>query len=98
MKVKLLKKLRKRYSWYFNNDNFPVLIDHYNKSARIYDLELVSALNKYTLEDVKQKVKVNHDEWALRHLKTDILGKYGWSMQNSIYKQAVRRYKLKLAK
>jgi hypothetical protein len=80
MKVKLLKKLRKRYSWYFNNDNFPVLIDHHNKSVRIYDLEYVSALNKYTLEDVKEKVKVSHDEWALRHLKTDILGKYGWNM------------------
>jgi hypothetical protein len=98
MKVKLLKKLRKRYNWYFNNDNFPVLIDHYKKSVRIYDLEYVSALNRYTLDDVKQKVKVSHDEWVLRCLKTDILGKYGWNIQNSFYKKAVKRYKAKLTK
>ena len=98
MKVKLLKKLRKRYNWYFNKDKFPVLIDHYKKKCIIYDLQYVSALNKYTLEDVQQKVKVSHDEWALRHLKTDILGKYGWDINKVHYEIAVRRYKLKLIK
>jgi hypothetical protein len=93
MKVKLLKKLRKRYNWYFNNDNFPVLIDHHYKKVTIYDLEYCMNMVKYTLQDVEIKVKVSHDEWALRHLKTDILGKYGWSTQKSIYRKANRNYK-----
>ena len=98
MKVKLLKKLHKRYNWYFNNDNFPVLIDHDNKSVRIYDLEYLTKCNEYTLHDVKEKVKVSHHEWALRHLKTDILGQYGWNISKVFYGKAVRRYKSKLAK
>lgn len=98
MKIKLLKKLRKRYNWYFRSDNFPVLIDHYNKSIRVYDVEYLTERLKLTLEDVEKQVKVSHDEWAMRWLKTDILGKYGWSMGKVFYKSSVGIYKSKLTK
>lgn len=98
MKVKLLKKLRKRYNWYFNKDNFPVLIDHTEQEVTLYDLEYMCNLFDYTLEDVKQKVKISHTEWALRCLKKDILDEYGWTISRVRYKLAVRKYKKKLPK
>jgi len=98
MKVKLLKKLRKRYNWYFNDDGFPVLIDHYNKNITIYDLEYLTHKLKYTIQDLEAKVKVSHTEWALRWLKTDILKDYGWSVHKSFYRKANKNYKSKLTK
>lgn len=98
MKVKLLKKVRKRYNWYFNNDKFPVLIDHHTKSCRVYDIEYLSWFYKYSLDDIKVKVKVQTHEWALRTLKTDILGEYGWRINRYFYRRGNKVYKLKLRK
>jgi hypothetical protein len=98
MKIKLLKKLRKRYNWYFNKDKFPVLIDHSNKTATIYDIEYLAERAKYTLEDIEVKVKVNHTEWAIRYLKMDILKEWGWKYDRCVYKLAIKKYKRKLPK
>jgi hypothetical protein len=98
MKVKLLKKLHKKYSWYFNNDKFPVLIIHSQKTVRLYDLEYLTNRFNYSLEDIKEKVKVDHTEWALRCLKLDIIDQFGWDMSKVRYKLAVRNYKRKLPK
>lgn len=98
MKVKLLKKLHNRYSWYFNKEKFPVLIDNVRKTATVYDLEYVAVRNRYSLKDIEQMVKVDHTEWALRCLKIDILHEWGWNISNSKYKLAVRNYKRKLPK
>ena len=98
MKVKLLKKLRKRYNWYFNKDNFPVLIDHKEETVDIYDLESIMNRVNYSLEDVEAKVKVSHPEWALRFLKKDILGSFGWSLDKIRYKHSYKKYKRKLPK
>ena len=96
MKVKLLKKIHKKYNWYFNKNNFPVLIDHYKKNVELYDLEYMCNRFNYTMEDVKEKVKVDHTEWALRCLKKDILDEYGWNISRVRYKLAIKRYKNKL--
>lgn len=98
MKVKLLKKLRKRYEWYFKEDGFPVLLDHYEKKATLYDLEYMRHLYKYSLEDVEKNVEVPHQVWALRRLKMDIMGEYGYSMDSCIYKYALRKMKAKKRK
>jgi hypothetical protein len=98
MKIKLLKKLRKKYNWYFNKDKFPVLINHIRKTVIVYDLEYLTQRNNYTLEDVEAKVKVDHTEWAIRHLKGDILDCYGWNMSEVRYKLAYKKYKRKLTK
>lgn len=95
MKTKLLKKIRKRYEWYFNNDGFPVLIDHDKKSVTLYDVEYCTTRFNYKVEDLPTIVKVPLQEWAIRILKTDILGQYGWNISNVRYKIAVSRLKKK---
>lgn len=98
MKVKLLKKLKKRHEWYFNKEGFPVLIDHYERKATVYDLEYMRQRYSYSLEDVEKNVVVPHQVWALRRLKMDIMGEYGYSMDYCIYKYALRRLKAKKRK
>lgn len=90
MRAKLLKKLRKKYSWYFNVDNFPVLLNHETRTVRLYDLEYMCERRGYTLQDVEKKVKVSHQEWALRLMKSDILSKYGYSLQERSYRIGMR--------
>jgi hypothetical protein len=98
MKTKLLRKIRKRYDWFFNKDGFPVLIDNFKKIVTIYDFEYMCNYYEFSLEDVKEKVKVSHQEWAIRRLKLDILGNYGFSMNRGNYRLAKRIYKNKLSK
>jgi hypothetical protein len=95
MKTKLLKKIRKRYEWYFNNDGFPVLIDHYKKIVTLYDVEYCTTRLGYKVDDLPTIVKVPLQEWAIRILKIDILGQYGWNINNVRYKIAVSRLKQK---
>ncbi len=97
MKTKLLKKIRKQFSWYFNKDGFPVVINHEKQEVDIYDLEYCSKRIGYTLEEVEVKVKVSHQEWALRLLKNDILKPYGYKLQRNWYKLAVKKLKQKQA-
>jgi len=101
MKTKLLKKIRKRFNWYFNVNGFPVLIDHYYKKVTVYDLEFCMNYNKYSLEDVEAKVKCSHNEWALRHMKQKVFNSIGYNhydYTSSIYKLAIKRYNKKLVK
>jgi hypothetical protein len=83
MKIKLLKKLKKRYSWYFNKTKYPVLIDHLLKKAIVYDLEYCLEKDNFKIEELK----CEHTEYALRILKKDILTKYGWN-----YGERVNRF------
>ena len=95
MRTKLLKKLRKRYGWYFNNDGFPVLLNHYEKTVTLYDVEYLCERAKYKVEDLPTIIKVPLTEWALRHLKMDILKDYGWEFSRVRYKIASRKLKEK---
>lgn len=96
MKTKLLKKIRKRYLWYFNKQGYPVLIDKKKQTAKLYDLEYLMQQNNYTWDDVQRNVQVLHTEWAIRHLKSDILFQYGWNYNRVIYRLAMRRYENRL--
>ena len=98
MKTKLLKKLHKRYNWYFNKDGFPVLIDHIKKEAFVYDVEFLCNRFGYKVEDLPTLVKVPLTEWALRNLKMDILKEYGWSMRRCNYKAAMSSFIQRLPK
>lgn len=95
MKIKLLKKIRKRFSWYWNKDNFPVLIDHKTKSVDVLDLEYLKKYNSYTDEEVKTNVQCTIEEWAQRHLFNYITKPYGYSYKNLRYNIATRRSKIK---
>jgi hypothetical protein len=98
MKVKLLKKIRKKYNWYFNKEGFPVLINHYKQTATIYNVELACLKTDTKVEDVQKVIEVPLTTWCLRIMKRDILGIYGYSFDRSIYKIAKRNYKRKLTK
>ena len=98
MKVKVLKKLRKRYDWYFNTDGFPVLIDHIKKTVTLYDVEYLCQRNNYKVEDLPTLVKVEHTEWALRVMKWDLLQEWGWNISRVRYRIATRKLKNKQPK
>jgi hypothetical protein len=85
MNIKLLKKIRKRYDWYFNKEKYPVLICHNTKEVISIDFEYCTYISNYTLEDVKQKVKIDYTEWALRLMKVRILKNYGITYNNLLY-------------
>lgn len=96
MKVKLLKKLRKKYSWYFNKDKFPVLLNHELKTVIVYDVdECASRFTNKTKEVLLKEIEVEHHVWALRIMKRDILSRYGYSIEYSNYKLAMYRLKKK---
>ena len=95
MKIKLLKKIRKRYNWYFNKEKYPVLIDHKKKIAKVYDLEYCCKVEDIEVKSVQIFIGCKKTEWALRIMKRDILSQYGWKISRVLYKQANRIYKSK---
>lgn len=96
MKTKLLKKLHKRYNWYFNKEKYPVLIDKVLKKAIVYDFEYCCNQCGIKIEDLDNHVKCDKYEWTLRIMKRKLLSEYGWSFDRSIFKQALKRYKERL--
>ncbi len=90
MRTKLLKKLKKKYDWYFNKEGFPVLIQHKIEHAEVIDLEY--CLNYYNV-DKDVKLEISQQEWALRCLKNKILGPYGYHYTRSNYRLAQRNLK-----
>lgn len=97
MKVKLLKKLHKRYKWYFNSKKIPILIDTYKKIVIIYDNDTCAKKSGIEVNDIPIKIKCTVDEWQLRHIKFDLLSKYGWNWQKSIYRTVLNKYKHKIS-
>lgn len=94
MNIKLLKKIRKRWDWYINTNEYPVLIDHLKKTANVIDIEY--ALNWKdckTLEEVH--LEVSPQEWCWRIMKDTMLKPYNLGYNSWIYKTAVRRSKVK---
>ena len=94
MKVKLLKKIRKRFDWYINSKGFPILIDKRKKDSLILDLDEVK--NYYRVDDdfIEKKLQVSVEEWSWRCLKNRILKPFGFSFGNINYTKAVRRSKI----
>lgn len=95
MKTKLLKKLKKRFDWYFNQNKYPVLIDKKNKSVVVYNLEFCLNKTGYSFSEYETKVEVSRDEWALRIFKRDLLKTYGWTVNKSFYNKALTKLKSK---
>lgn len=87
MKVKLLKKVRKKYNWYISEKGFPVLINHYKKDVTIVNLEWCCNKVNYKIEDVPKLITVSPEEWTWRWLKQLMLAEYGWSMGGVLYKK-----------
>lgn len=98
MKTKLLKKIRKRYNWYFNKEGFPILIDNYRLEATIIDLNYCMIFHNIKAHELDSLIRCSHQEWALRTLKIKILSNYGYTLNGAIYKKALKKYREKLIK
>jgi hypothetical protein len=96
MRTKLLKKIHTRYRWYFLNDKMPVLLDIIKKTVVVYDVNHCMEKDGYSMTDLATKVKVSHDEWVLRHLKEDILTRYGYKLFRNTFKEAFNKYKKRI--
>jgi hypothetical protein len=68
MKVKLLKKLRKRYSWYINTDGDPVLINHRTRSVTLFDIKYCAELYKMSVEERRKTLEISEDIFKFRLL------------------------------
>lgn len=90
MKVKLLKKIHSRYSWYFNVDGYPVLVDHKRESVKAYTLGYCMNVTNTSTEDLANKVTIDYKNWAMRIFKEEFLSKWGYSINKSIYREALK--------
>jgi hypothetical protein len=90
MKVKLLKKIRKRFSYYFRKDGTLVLVDHHKKRPIIYDLANVLAMRNMTPEDFTKQVHIPEQQWLWRMLKDDMLKPFGYTYLDIMYRYGVR--------
>jgi len=69
MKTKLLRRIKKRYSWYKNSIGIYVLMDNFNQIATTIDQEsMLTRFPNFPLEDI-------NDESLFRFLKFKITEK-----------------------
>lgn len=84
MKVKLLKKLRKRFSWYYReSDKAPILVDHKNQTVEIYDKE-PSRIGEGT---------ISKQEYNDRCFKSDLFFDYLGGRKKYMYRLVLRELK-----
>jgi hypothetical protein len=73
MKTKLLRKIRKRFGYYFNKNGWPVLVDHKREVVFVIGVdEILRTTNCKTIEDYKLKNEAPMELYAWRLLKMKI--------------------------
>lgn len=93
MKVKLLKKIRKTYSWYFNQNNDPVLVNHNTGEIITIDVEYVMKHCNYSSQqEMLNRLKVTIDVYLQRHLLKYLLEKVGIIYRKNLYYRLTRKY------
>ena len=90
MKTKILRKGRKKYSYYFNAQGEIVLINHLANSADVIDTAFLANYYKTSEKEVLE-VPCGYDEFKWRTLKSIMFSKYGWSIKNIHYKKVCKR-------
>lgn len=97
MKTKLLKKIRKRFSWYLNSERRPVLIDNCKKEVKTYtdiDISFLLSVGTYS-EFIKESEQVKNEKaWNL--FKSNMLDDYGYNNKNKKwrFKKATSNFKI----
>jgi hypothetical protein len=92
MKTKLLRKIRKRFGYYFRkHDGRPVLVDLKKKNHLSYNDEtLYIYAGVKTEEEFQKKVEVDKDEYAWRCLKGVMYDAFGYSYSDVMFNYAKR--------
>lgn len=93
MKVKLLKKIRKQFSWYKSTTNTLVLLDHKSKKAMTVDKELMKiTFPSFPEEDINESSLFR----LLKYLMTKEI--YPGYLRKVDYNFAKRRFELRVIK
>ena len=93
MKTKLLKKIRKRFTWYWTNERKLIIIDRAEKVSYVVDETFARGRgylgSDYTVEDVKVPL-----ETFFHRVAVDFMGsKFGWewsSREKKTYNLRIR--------
>lgn len=94
MKVKLLKKIRKRFDWYINSSGSPILIDKVKRTSSLIDYKsILIHINKN--EDYLKTIEVDLKEWEWRWLKISMIEEFGYNYNNIIYTSCLNLSKTK---
>lgn len=96
MKVKLLKKIRKRFGWYITPSGKYILVDKIKRNyERIDETVLRKRFNLEDDEKFKKEIEIEIDEWCWRHLKATMLRPFNveWSLYNWTRRMSEKSYK-----
>jgi hypothetical protein len=93
VKTKLLRKLRKRFGYYFNIHGWPVLVDHTLQKVFIINQDdVMDHAQVKNMAEYMERIEVDMKTYSWRLLKTH-MGKafHVDLLQHTMYKQA-RKY------
>ena len=95
MKVKLLKKIRKRFGYYFRkSDGYPVLVDYKQRKHAIFSPKYLPELNGYSSEEeMMKKVEIDLKEYAWRCMKERMLKPFGLRYEDLVFNRLKRHCK-----
>jgi len=90
MKTKLLRKIRKRFGYYFNKNGWPVLVDHKRETVFIINAdEVLRHSDCKTTEEYALRNEVPMELYAWRLLKLKIGQPFEVNLlQGAVYKKA----------
>lgn len=93
MKVKLLKKIRKRFDWYLRKaDKVPIVLDLKEKSHYIFTDETLVVTGKYKDEESMWKsMEIPIEEFRWRMAKDFMYRKFGYKIGDALFNQATRK-------
>jgi hypothetical protein len=97
MKVKLLKKIRKRFDWYIRElDGIPILLDLKSNRVIVFDNELLltlyNATRKVSCEEVTMldKLKIPLEKHRWQQFRNYIFTPFGYDLEALLFKEAKR--------
>jgi hypothetical protein len=95
MKIKLLKKIRKRFGYYFRkSDGYPVLVDYKKRKHTIFSQKYLPELNGYSSgKEMMKHIEIDLEEYAWRCMKERMLKPFGFSYGDVVFNRLKRRCK-----
>ena len=93
MKVKLLKKIRRRFKYWRNSKGKFFLMDHKHKKITKIDMQFAKDNQYYR---GKKYLKVSKEEFLFRILKSKMLNPFGYYFNDTLYNKFKRRKNLTL--
>lgn len=93
MKAKLLKKVRKRFKYYFKNNQIVILDTKFKRDYVINTIK--DAANILGYEDPSGKIQVSPEEYKMRSALIFMIRPFGFIWENKRYSYHLRQYNSK---